>query len=363
MKIYKLQHHQYNHNNKQLKTTTTTTASISSPPEVYQKELESTITFLQYYKKLYPKYRITDLNQPLLKSEVKLELTFLTGLTDESIPINNTASLKNIKWVFIVYQFEFNKGDCQNNLNLFIKETQLQNPVVHHPVLPRNFRDIKLSIYTDIIEDYAKKGYSFFLIIIPQNNTEVYKGFETKSLVQLKVLTQCSINPTHYHVLLDEYQMACQFAQKMAFIIGRAVGRNVDPGFYFQNLSSFTSKRHQITDLQLQKQQHMMTATSHNNCNSMQQQQQQQHIRTISTTATAYNDNTITTSTTFNSGIINSNSDYNGKSTAKATLASLVPNNSCVVTLLTIKMIIVSTTKNFFQDNFSKDEQPYSCGW
>ncbi|KAM9958966.1 hypothetical protein ACTFIR_000017 [Dictyostelium discoideum] len=56
-----------------------------------------------------------------------------------------------------------------------------------------------------------------------------------------------SINPTHYHVLLDEHQMtgylfqffafqmvrvpaSCRFAHKMAFLIDRTVGCNVDPG-------------------------------------------------------------------------------------------------------------------------------------
>ncbi|KAN0028498.1 hypothetical protein ACTFIV_010343 [Dictyostelium citrinum] len=234
--------------------------------------MEGTTTFLQYYQKNYPKYKITDLNQPLLKSEVKMrgvkqtiylipELTYLTGLNDEmrkdfhimkdlaeesnvepfrrietlssfvngfntnpqiaqeldkwgisyqpalkvdgivlqapkNIPINNTASLRNVRWVFIVEQSEFERGECKKNLDLFIKESQLPNPVVHHPVLPRNFRDIRSNIYTDIMGEYAKKGATFFLIIIPQNNSEVYKGIKIKSLVQLKVLTQCIFSRT-----------------------------------------------------------------------------------------------------------------------------------------------------------------------
>ncbi|KAN0036902.1 hypothetical protein ACTFIV_002225 [Dictyostelium citrinum] len=234
--------------------------------------MEGTTTFLQYYQKNYPNYKITDLSQPLLKSEVKMrgikqtiylvpELTYLTGLNDEmrkdfhimkdlaeesnvepykrienlgnfvngfntnpsiakeleswgisyqpalkvdgyllqspkNIPINNLAALKNVKWVFIVEQNEFQRGECQKNLDLFLRESQLPPPTIHHPVLPKSFRDIRSTIYTDIMEQYAKKGVTFFLIIIPQNNPEVYKGIKMKSLVQLKVLTQCIFSRT-----------------------------------------------------------------------------------------------------------------------------------------------------------------------
>ncbi|KAM9999346.1 hypothetical protein ACTFIZ_002930 [Dictyostelium cf. discoideum] len=71
---------------------------------------------------------------------------------------------------------EFERGESKKNLDLFIKESQLPNPVVHHPVLSRNFCDIRSNIYTDILDEYTKKRTSFFLIIIPQNNAEVYKG-------------------------------------------------------------------------------------------------------------------------------------------------------------------------------------------
>ncbi|KAN0038301.1 hypothetical protein ACTA71_000473 [Dictyostelium dimigraforme] len=55
--------------------------------------MEGKTTFFQYYQRNYPNHGITDYNQPLLKSEIKLrgvkqtiylipELTFLTGLSD-----------------------------------------------------------------------------------------------------------------------------------------------------------------------------------------------------------------------------------------------------------------------------------------
>ncbi|KAM9985203.1 hypothetical protein ACTFIZ_008740 [Dictyostelium cf. discoideum] len=92
--------------------------------------------------------------------------------------------------VFIVKQSEFERGESKKNLDLFIKESQLPNPVVHHPVLSRNFCDIRSNIYTDIMDEYTKKRTAFFLIIIPQNNAEVYKVIKIKSFFQLKVLTQ-----------------------------------------------------------------------------------------------------------------------------------------------------------------------------
>ncbi|KAM9981534.1 hypothetical protein ACTFIY_003829 [Dictyostelium cf. discoideum] len=234
--------------------------------------MEGSTTFLQYYQKNYPKYKITDLNQPLLRSEIKMrgmkqtiylipELTYLTGLNDEmrkdfhimkdlaeesnvepykrienlsnfvngfntnptisqeleswgisyqpalkvdgcvlqapkNVPINNANALRNVKWVFIVEQQDFQRGECQKNLDLFLKESQLQPPTIHHPVLPKSFRDIKSTIYTDIMEQYVKKGVTFFLIIIPQNNAEVYKGIKMKSLIQFRVLTQCIFSRT-----------------------------------------------------------------------------------------------------------------------------------------------------------------------
>ncbi|KAM9985205.1 hypothetical protein ACTFIZ_008745 [Dictyostelium cf. discoideum] len=86
----------------------------------------------------------------------------------KNVPINNATSLRNVQI-----------------------ESQLPNPVVHHPVLSRNFCDIRSNIYTDILDEYTKKRTAFFLIIIPQNNAEVYKGIKIKSFFQLKILTQC----------------------------------------------------------------------------------------------------------------------------------------------------------------------------
>ncbi|KAM9985174.1 hypothetical protein ACTFIZ_008712 [Dictyostelium cf. discoideum] len=64
------------------------------------------------------------------------------------------------------------KSESKKNLDLFIKESQSPNPVVHHPVLSRNFCDIRSNIYTDILDEYTKK-------------------LTIKSFFQLKVLTQC----------------------------------------------------------------------------------------------------------------------------------------------------------------------------
>ncbi|KAN0030708.1 hypothetical protein ACTA71_009349 [Dictyostelium dimigraforme] len=103
------------------------------------------------------KYRITDLNQPLLKSVVIirgikqsiyliLELTFLTGLVDEMGRDFNVAEESNVE--------PFRRIET---LNDFISVFD-SNPTF------ANFRDIK---------------------------SKVYKGIKTKSLVQLEVLTRC----------------------------------------------------------------------------------------------------------------------------------------------------------------------------
>ncbi|KAM9985208.1 hypothetical protein ACTFIZ_008748 [Dictyostelium cf. discoideum] len=63
---------------------------------------------------------------------------------------------KMFRLVFIVKQSEFERGESKKNLDLFIKESQLPNPVVH-PVLSRNFCDIRSNIYTDILDEYTNK--------------------------------------------------------------------------------------------------------------------------------------------------------------------------------------------------------------
>ncbi|EGC34059.1 hypothetical protein DICPUDRAFT_153799 [Dictyostelium purpureum] len=226
-------------------------------------KMEGNTTFLQYYQKNYPKSVITDFNQPLLKSEVKMrgqkqqiylvpELAHLTGISDEmrkdfhimkdiaeesnmdppmrhsildsfvkslntnpknekqikdwsvayqpSLTVNgvildppksipNNTSVKGLKWCFIIDKRDFERNG--QNLHTFIQLSGFPNPTVVHPDMPRNFRDVRSNLYTDIMEKYVEQGYRFFLIIIPQNNPEVYKGIKVKSFTEYKVLTQC----------------------------------------------------------------------------------------------------------------------------------------------------------------------------
>ncbi|KAN0030745.1 hypothetical protein ACTA71_009388 [Dictyostelium dimigraforme] len=97
----------------------------------------------------------------------------------KSISINNTASLKNIKWVFIIYH----------------------SKITH--------------------EDW----YDFFLV-----SQVAFKG-STNQTITMYYLMNIKWLPIYSQSSLFKFDepATCQFAHKMAFIIGRTVGSNVDP--------------------------------------------------------------------------------------------------------------------------------------
>ncbi|KAM9970630.1 hypothetical protein ACTFIR_002492 [Dictyostelium discoideum] len=113
----------------------------------------------------------------------------------KNLPNDNKRQLNNIKWAFVVDRDEYRTRDCQNGLDNFINETGMSQPTICHT----DARDRKPIQYSNIMENAIKThGIQFFLMLIPQNQSEIYKEIKRKSLVHFKVLTQCIFPRTFY---------------------------------------------------------------------------------------------------------------------------------------------------------------------
>ncbi|KAM9985176.1 hypothetical protein ACTFIZ_008715 [Dictyostelium cf. discoideum] len=113
------------------------------------------------------------------------EQTYLTGLNGEVNfhIMKDLAEESNVEPFRRIETFSnfINRFNNNQTISKELEKWGISLKIVHHPVLSRNFCDIRSNIYTDIMDEYTKKRATFFLIIIPQNNAEVYKVIKIKS--------------------------------------------------------------------------------------------------------------------------------------------------------------------------------------
>ncbi|KAM9995059.1 hypothetical protein ACTFIY_001257 [Dictyostelium cf. discoideum] len=134
----------------------------------------------------------------------------------KNLPNDNKRQLYNIKWAFVFDRDEFTKRDCKINLDDFINETGMSDPTIRCT----DSRDKRPSQYSNIMEDEIKShGIQFFLMLIPQNQSEIYKEIKRKSLVQFKLgYAPWGLNQHIFNGVIP----------KKTMIIGIDVGHNSD---------------------------------------------------------------------------------------------------------------------------------------